>query len=102
MLTMLDKAPFSRPDYRQALKLAMGQDEGAVILIQDGVYAIKAAPEEYKEITNQVKEKGCKFFALDADLKARGISPDQAKAAGVEVVDFSGFLGLIFKYKKVY
>ncbi len=44
--------------------------------------------------------KGVKFYALGADLKARGIAADRM-IEGFEIVDYAGFVDLSAEYSKV-
>jgi tRNA 2-thiouridine synthesizing protein B len=87
MLHIINKSPYDRP----ALDSALATGEGAILLIEDGVYAaIKGGAEESKVKNAQGKFK---FYALNVDLEARGIA--DRVMDGVTVVDYAGFVDLV-------
>jgi tRNA 2-thiouridine synthesizing protein B len=91
MLHIINKSPYDRP----ALDSVLSTGEGAILLIEDGVYAAaKGAAAEAKIKAGQGKFK---VFALQADLEARGIA--DRVADGVTVVDYGGFVDLVAEYK---
>jgi tRNA 2-thiouridine synthesizing protein B len=91
MLHIINKSPYDRPALDSALKTG----EGAILLIEDGVYAVaKGGAAEAKVKAAQGKFK---FFALSVDLEARGIADRVME--GVSVVDYGGFVDLVAEYK---
>lgn len=91
MLHIINKSPYERP----ALDSAIKTGEGAILLIEDGVYAaVKGGSAEAKIQAAQGKFK---IYALQADLEARGIA--DRVAAGVTVVDYGGFVDLVAEHK---
>lgn len=97
-LCVLAESPFERRDYETSIKLAMEMEQADVLLIQNAVYALKAAPADYKELVDKAMAKGIKFYALEADLKARGITAP----ADVTVINYDGFVDLVVKNGKMF
>jgi tRNA 2-thiouridine synthesizing protein B len=91
MLHIINKSPYDRP----ALNSAIQTGEGAILMIEDGVYAAtKGGAEEAKIKAAMGKFK---FYALTADLEARGIA--DRVIDGITVVDYAGFVDLVAEYK---
>ena len=91
MLHIINKSPFDRP----ALDSALSTGEGAILLIEDGVYA--AAKGGAAEAKLKAAAGKFKFYALTADLEARGIADRVME--GVTPVDYAGFVDLVAEYK---
>lgn len=91
MLHIINKSPYDRP----ALDSVLATGEGAILLIEDGVYAaIKGGKEESKIKGAAGKFK---FYALNVDLDARGIA--DRVMDGITVVDYAGFVDLVAENK---
>lgn len=91
MLHIINKSPYDRP----ALDSALATGEGAILLIEDGVYAaVKGGAEEGKIKSAMGKFK---FYALTVDLEARGIA--DRVVDGVTAVDYAGFVDLVAENK---
>ena len=91
MLHIINKSPYDRPALDSALKTG----EGAILLIEDGVYAaVKGGAEESKIKGAMGKFK---FYALTQDLEARGIA--DRVIDGLTAVDYAGFVDLVAEYK---
>jgi tRNA 2-thiouridine synthesizing protein B len=91
MLHIINKSPYDRPAFYSALKTG----EGAILLIEDGVYAaVKGGGAEAKL---KAADGKFKFYALIADLEARGIA--DRVIDGVTTVDYAGFVNLVAEYK---
>lgn len=91
MLHIINKSPYDRP----ALNSCLATGEGTVLLIEDAVYAaIKGGAVETK-----IKEAmgKLKFYALAADLEARGVA--DRLMDGVTPVDYAGFVDLVAEHK---
>jgi len=91
MLHIINKSPYHRPSFDSALKTG----EGAILLIEDGVYAAAkggAAETKLKAATGKFK-----FYALAVDLEARGIA--DRVIDGVTTIDYAGFVDLVAEYK---
>lgn len=91
MLHIINKSPYDRP----ALDSAMKTGEGAILLIEDGVYAAAKGGAEEAKIKAAMGR--FKFYALSADLEARGIADRVME--GVTAVDYAGFVDLVAEYK---
>lgn len=87
MLHIINKSPYDRP----ALDSALATGEGAILLIEDGVYAAAKGGAEEGKIKDAMGK--FKFYALDVDLEARGIA--DRVMDGVTVVDYAGFVDLV-------
>jgi tRNA 2-thiouridine synthesizing protein B len=92
MLHIINKSPYDRPALDSLL--ATG-GEGTILLIEDGVYAaVKGGAAE-------AKIKGAmgkfKFYALTADLEARGIA--DRVIDGITATDYAGFVDLVAENK---
>jgi tRNA 2-thiouridine synthesizing protein B len=91
MLHIINKSPYDRP----ALDSALATGEGAILLIEDGVYAaVKGGAEESKIKGAMGKFK---FYALTVDLEARGIA--DRVMDGITAVDYAGFVDLVAENK---
>jgi len=91
MLHIINKSPYDRP----ALDSALATGEGAILLIEDGVYAaVKGGAEEGKIKGAMGKFK---FYALTVDLEARGIA--DRVMDGITTVDYGGFVDLVAENK---
>lgn len=87
MLHIINKSPYDRP----ALDSVLATGEGAILLIEDGVYAaVKGGAEESKIKGAMGKFK---FYALTVDLEARGIA--DRVMDGITAVDYAGFVDLV-------
>ena len=91
MLNIINKSPLDRGSLDTCLQSAEG---GAILLIEDGVYAAtKGSAGEAK-----LKAAGkFKVYALGPDLEARGMA--DRVMDGVTVVDYGGFVDLVAEYK---
>ncbi len=88
MLHIVNKSPLDRPALDAVLQTG---DAGAILLIEDGVYAAtKGSAGEAK-----LKAAGGKFkiYALGPDLEARGVA--DRLMDGVTKVDYTGFVDLV-------
>ena len=91
MLNIINKSPLDRGSLDTCLQSAEG---GAILLIEDGVYAAtKGSAGEAK-----LKAAGkFKVYALGPDLEARGMA--DRVMDGVTVVDYGGFVDLVAEHK---
>ncbi len=91
MLHIINKSPYDRP----ALDSALNTGDGAILLIEDGVYA--AAKGGAAEAKIKAAQGKFKVYALQADLEARGIA--DRVTDGVTAVDYAGFVDLVAEHK---
>ncbi len=92
MLHIVNKSPFSHGNLDTCLRIAQGDDP--ILLIEDGVFAVKKGTS----IEGRMKETVGRHpvYALQADLKARGIS---GVIEGVKVCDYAGFVQLVEEHR---
>jgi len=89
MLHIVNKSPFEKNALDSCLRF--GREGSAVLLIEDGVYAVtrgNVAEPKIKAALGQMK-----IYALRPDLEARGMQ--DAVMEGVQLVDYGGFVDLV-------
>ena len=95
MLHIVNKSPFERNALDSCLRF--GREGSAVLLIEDGVYAVtlgNIAESKIKSALGQMK-----IYALRPDLEARGMQ--DAVIEGVQLVDYGGFVDLVTGHNAV-
>src|ERR1035437_671524 len=95
MLHIVNKSPSERNSLESCLRF--GRSGSAVLLIEDGVYAVtrgNAAEPKVKEAMRQMQG-----YALRPDLEARGMH--DAVIDGVKLVDYGGFVDLVAEHNTV-
>ena len=88
-LHTINKSPFEKPSLDSCLRTA--RDGASVLLFEDGVYAVMRGT--VFEGVIKAAGKRLKLFALEADLKARGLA-EESVVEGVKIVDYGGFVDL--------
>jgi len=88
MLHTVNKSPFKTNNLESCIRFIDKDD--VILLFEDGVYAAAANTSQSSLIENIIKSN--KVYALQADLKARGID-DLIK--GVELADYDKFVDLV-------
>jgi len=91
ILHIVSRSPHSQDALQRCLAVAGIED--AIILIEDGVYALTAY-ERFLPAPLPVKT----LYALEPDLLARGITP--ALSNPVQTVDYNGFVDLTAAFSK--
>ena len=94
-LHIVSEPASSKSDLRAAARVA----EGAVLLIEDAVVSAMDGAAG-NELLAGLMAANVKVYALSPDLDARGIGAERL-IAGVETVDYDGFVGLVEKYEVV-
>lgn len=92
MLHIVNKSPLDRNSLDTCL--ATAQPGGALLLIEDGVYAAtngNATAGKLKQAMGQMK-----VYALQPDLEARGMADRVLE--GVNLVDYGGFVDLVTEH----
>jgi tRNA 2-thiouridine synthesizing protein B len=92
MLHIVNKSPLERNALDTCL--ATAQAGGALLLIEDGVYAATQGNAAAGKLTQAMSQ--IKVYALKPDLDARGMS-DRA-LEGVNWVDYGGFVDLVTEH----
>ena len=93
MLHIVNKSPLERSTLDSCL--AAAQPGGAVLLIEDGVYA--ATRGNAAESKLRLASGRLDIYVLAPDLEARGMAP--ALAEGVKAIDYAGFVDLVVKHR---
>jgi tRNA 2-thiouridine synthesizing protein B len=94
-LYTVNKSPFEKNSLEQAIRLS--GDGASILLIEDGVYGAMAGTAAEGLVKGA---SGKKIYALQSDVKARGIAEDRL-IDGVELVDYAGFVDLVEANDKV-
>lgn len=88
VLHTINKSPFSHSVFADCLNSLAGKQ--AVLLIEDGVFAALENTNSAKQIAQHPE---IEFYALDTDLKARGI--EQQLTSNISVINDQGFVKLV-------
>ena len=93
MLHIVNKSPAERNTLDSCLRVA--QEGGAILLIEDAVYAATRGNEGEGKLRDALGR--FKVYALAPDLEARGMFDRVME--GVAVVDYGGFVDLVAEHK---
>ena len=93
MLHIVNKSPLERNALDSCLRVA--QDGGAILLIEDAVYAATRGNEAEARLRDALSR--LKVYALGPDLDARGMG--DRVIAGITTVDYGGFVDLVAEHK---
>ncbi|MDY6874774.1 MAG: sulfurtransferase complex subunit TusB [Chloroflexota bacterium] len=94
MLYTVNKSPLMFGNLESVLRFAPGGEP--ILLYEDGVYAAAqgtASENLVKQALNQHP-----VYALQADLKARGLT---SLVDGIQVIDYTGFVELVEQHHMV-
>lgn len=91
-LFILSHAPHTDPGQARTVELAREGD--GILLIEDGVYAAAPIDHPLSVALAAASERGVALYALEPDLRARGI------AAGMKAVDYAGFVDLLESHER--
>lgn len=91
MLHIINKSPLDRPTLASVLRMARS---GAVLLIEDGVYAAIRGSADAE--TLRAAAGRLQVYALLPDLEARGVADRLLE--GVSTVDYGGFVDLVAEH----
>lgn len=92
MLHIVNKSPLDRNTLQSCLETAT---EGALLLIEDGVYAATKGNAFAGKIAEAMGR--LKIYALRPDLEARGMADRVLE--GVTTVGYDGFVDLVAEYR---
>jgi len=95
MLHTVNKSPFDNNTFQTCLKHA--RQGGAVLLIEDGVYAATRDTAVSKQVQEALKSVS--IYALKPDVEARGMQ--NRVMDGVRLVDYEGFVDLVVEHNAV-
>ncbi len=94
-LHTVNKSPFQSQCLCNCTDLIAPGD--ALVLIEDGVYALKLGGEERARLLNAIKQ-GTRVYALNADLQTRGLDSSWAE---IKTIDDSEFVELCCKHQRI-
>ena len=89
MLHTVNKSPYSNGALESCLRFIQADD--VILLLEDGVYAAAAGTSKAALIEDALA-KDFAVYALQADIKARGIDK---LIAGVQLADYNDFVKLL-------
>jgi len=92
MLHIVNKSPLAGPALESALRVA---NSGAVLLIEDAVYAATRGNAAAPRIEAALRERP--VYALMPDLEARGVADRLLE--GVRPIDYAGFVDLVVEFR---
>ena len=96
VLHIVNKSPYERNSLDTCLRLARA--DSSILLIEDGIYAVSknaAAADKMQAALGKHR-----IYALEPDLKARGIAADML-LDGISLVDYDGFVELTTEHDKL-
>ncbi len=93
MLHIINKSPLERTALASCLRTV---SEGALLLIEDAVYAATQGHAASAQIAEVVAGGRMKVYVLRPDLDARGLGDKML--SGVEGVDHGGFVDLVAEH----
>ena len=93
MLHIVNKSPAERNALESCLRVA--QDGGAILLIEDAVYAATRGNSGENQLRDALSR--FKIYALTPDLEARGMA--DRIMDGVTPVDYGGFVDLVAEHR---
>ena len=93
VLHIVNKSPLERSALESCLRVA--QDGGAILLIEDAVYAATRGNEAEGRLRDALSR--LKVYVLAPDLEARGMH--ERVIEGVTTVDYGGFVDLVTEHK---
>ena len=96
LLHTVNKSPYAGTVLASCL--AHATEDAAVLLIEDAVYAALAAGSFAPHLVQAAGR--IRLYALRPDLEARGLT-QTALVAGVELIDYEGFVDLAVQYSAV-
>ena len=96
-LHTVNKSAFERNSLDSCLSVCKA--DGSVLLIEDAVVAALQNTVASEKINTAVAS-GIKFYALQEDIRARGL-PEQRIMDNVTLVDYTGFVNLVTENDRV-
>ena len=93
MLHIVNKSSLQRTTLESCLRVA--QEGGAILLIEDAVYAATRGNEAESKLRDALSR--FKVYALAPDLEARGMH--ERVMEGVTTVDYGGFVDLVAEHQ---
>ena len=94
MLYLVNKSPVSTNSLASVLRIATAGTP--ILFYEDGVYAAMPGTRVTETVKAALADRP--LYALEADLKARGI---HAVIKGIQVIDYDGFVELVEQHDVV-
>lgn len=88
-LHTLNKSPFTHQLLDQCLAVIRPDD--ALLLLEDGVYAVTAGSPQLSTL-KAFHQRGGQIYVIEADMEARGLPLDQLD--WLELIDYNRFVTL--------
>ena len=95
LLYQIKRSPYISRDLEHILEVA--REGSHILLFQDAVLAAAVTAENQLWL-ERLSLAGVTVHALDEDLKARGVTKQKD---GIDVVDYSGWVGLVTEFQPV-
>lgn len=95
LLYQIKRSPYISRDLEHILEVA--REGSHILLFQDAVLAAAVTAENQLWL-ERLSLAGVTVHALDEDLKARGVTK---LMDGIDVVDYSGWVGLVTEFQPV-
>jgi len=95
ILHTVNKSPFERNALSACLRVA--KEDGAILLIEDGVYAALKGTEHTKAVQDALKK--VHVYALWPDVEARGMQDRVIE--GIKQIDYAGFVELAAQHNSI-
>ena len=92
MLHIVNKSPYTKNSLESCVRVSMKDDP--ILLIEDAVLGVMAGSSNAALIAEA--QKNHVVYALQADLKARGVD---RLVDGIKVIDYGGFVDLVEQHK---
>lgn len=92
MLHIINKSPYSKNSLESCVRVA--QKDDPILLTEDGVLAAMAGGSAAS--TLKEAQKSHSIYALQADIKARGVD---RLVDGIKVIDYAGFVELVEQHR---
>lgn len=97
MLHIVNKSPLQTRTLDSCLRVASHAKDGALLLVEDGVYAATKGNTLAAQVAQAAKNM--RVYALWPDLEARGMQ--DSVIDGVKLVDYGGFVDLVAEHSSV-
>ena len=94
MLHIIKKSPYESSALKDAVNY-IGQNDDVVLLVEDGVYAVKKGGK-FEELLKNLAQKN-NVYCLLADIKARGIQESEI-VENIKVIDYKGFVEKVVEH----
>lgn len=95
-LHTVNKSPYSNSSLSSCIKICSTLD--VILLLEDGVFGGLASTNESKPL-QKLSLSGVKVFAINADVKARGLTDKLLPF--IELIDYNSFVQLSIEHHRI-